>query len=106
MFNIFILIIFECYFCSLTDIIKSSTHLMNKGDVFYSSSVQILRRQIKLVIVSSVTLKAFHTERDAIVLLLLFHACTLGGAKQQCIFSSCSVCISCGLHRPLLNIQH
>ncbi len=48
----------------------------------------------------------FHTEREANVHLLLIHACTLGGADHQCIFSSCSVCISCGLHRPLFNIQH
>ncbi len=41
-----------------SDINKSSTNLTNKGDVFYSSSVQISRRQIKLlVIVSSLILK-------------------------------------------------
>ncbi len=47
----------------------------------------------------------FHTERETNVRLLLIHACTLGGADQQCIFPSCIVCISCGLQCPKLNIQ-
>ncbi len=48
------MIVFNVQF---SDINKSSTHL-NKGDGFYSSSVQISRRQIKLIIVSSVILKS------------------------------------------------
>ncbi len=48
----------------------------------------------------------FHTKRETNVCILLIHACKLGGADQQCIFSSWSVCISCGLHRSLHNIQH
>ncbi len=30
--------------------------------------------------------RCFHTERETIDCLLLFHACTLGGANQQCVF--------------------
>ncbi len=48
------MIVFNVQF---SDINKSSPHLMNKGDGFYSSSVQISRRQIKLIIASSLTLK-------------------------------------------------
>ncbi len=50
------MIVFNVQF---SDINKSSPHLMNKGDGFYSSSVQISRRQIKhLIIVSSLILKS------------------------------------------------
>ncbi len=36
--------------------------------------------------------RCFHTERETIDHLLLIHACTLGGADQQCIFPQ--ICIS------------
>ncbi len=36
--------------------------------------------------------RCFHTERETNVRLLLIHTCTLGGAKQQCIFPQ--ICIS------------
>ncbi len=51
--------------------------------------------------------RCFHTERETINRLLLIHACTLGGADQQCIFPHVAYVSRIWLlHRPLLNIQH
>ncbi len=72
-----------------SDINKSSSHLMNKGDVFYSSSVQISRRQIKLlVIVSSLILKSVHITMTSVSISLL--NITYGNRSQMyLVFSFC-----------------